>query len=426
MNAPERESRKELLAVGTRSSPGRIGTRRPSRISAARHLIFPGMILCLAGCDAPSPGAGKGADVNGPRVVHLETGPTADTLTAANVWQSSGGPRGFVQPVDLAVDHDGDVLVLDAGTSSVVRLSERGDLKASFGRHGSGPGEFGSGLSRVLVSPTGEIYVPDRASARMDVFDAAGKYLHSLRMAFGSGLPAGFAVLDDRHVYRAATSLGRDEHGAGVSEPFIHVYELRPDSTIEIAKLSAGQASRGGLYTAWPQWAAAANRVAVSAIDSFTVRFFDTTFALREEWSGSWTPQPISSADQDILLNQAFHRLPDNVRQQTIAALRARLQFASGYPPLAGLLIGDNGTVWMNAPVTADEVRRGEAPGFTFDDIGSVWWQVYSPTGAHLGNVKLPVGFHLRQVRNGLLYGIAADSSDNPVVEVLKVSALGM
>jgi peptidylamidoglycolate lyase len=83
----------------------------------------------------------------------------------------------FNRPTDVAVAPDGSFYVSDGYRNSrIIRYSKEGRYLFSWGRRGSGPGEFNvpHGIARDAM---GRVYVADRGNARMQVFDSAGRFL---------------------------------------------------------------------------------------------------------------------------------------------------------------------------------------------------------------------------------------------------------
>ena len=81
------------------------------------------------------------------------------------------------QPNDVAFASNGDIYVSDGyGNDRVVVFDKSGKFLRSWGKLGTGPGEFSQPHSIVLDSKD-RVYVADRNNARIQVFDAKGKYL---------------------------------------------------------------------------------------------------------------------------------------------------------------------------------------------------------------------------------------------------------
>lgn len=110
----------------------------------------------------------------------------------------------FVRPTAVAVDHDGRLVVLDAGGCSVTVMSPDGAVERVFGRRGSAPGEFNV-PTHMTLGRDGRLYVVDAMNARVQVFERDGTLAGGFgRRGNGSGdldKPKGIALDGDGHVY---------------------------------------------------------------------------------------------------------------------------------------------------------------------------------------------------------------------------------
>lgn len=81
--------------------------------------------------------------------------------------------------VDLAATGD-EVILLDRPGHRIIRVDgSTGEIIASFGREGAGPGEFERPFGVAVAGD--RIYVGDSGSAGIDVFDASGNYIETIR-----------------------------------------------------------------------------------------------------------------------------------------------------------------------------------------------------------------------------------------------------
>ena len=99
---------------------------------------------------------------------------------------------GFRAPDDLVFASTGEIVVADAGNARLVKLSQRGDVISTWGRKGSGLGEFAAAHG-LAIDSRDRIYVADRGNNRVQVFDLAGK---ALAQWTGFGNPFGLLVVE--------------------------------------------------------------------------------------------------------------------------------------------------------------------------------------------------------------------------------------
>ena len=168
----------------------------------------------------------------------------------------------FNRPTDVAVAPDGSFYVSDGYRNSrVIRYSKEGRYLFSWGRRGSGPGEFNvpHGIARDAM---GQLYVADRGNARIQVFDSAGRFLAEwkraelgrpwavrvgadgdLYVADGGDMPA---TPPDRARILRLTRRGRVVETFGsfgnYDGQFVwpHALAVAPDGTVYVADVSTG------------------------------------------------------------------------------------------------------------------------------------------------------------------------------------------
>lgn len=96
-----------------------------------------------------------------------------------------GSPGPFLYVADVAEDEQGNLYVSEFGEIKDVsydrirKLTPEGHYVASWGKHGSGPGEFARPRG-LAISPEQELYVADGNNHRIQVFSLDGKYLRSI------------------------------------------------------------------------------------------------------------------------------------------------------------------------------------------------------------------------------------------------------
>jgi sugar lactone lactonase YvrE len=119
-------------------------------------------------------------------------------------------------PSDVAVAPDGDIYVADGHgdktNDRIVKYAKSGEFITTWGRHGSGPGEFNvpHGLA---IDSEGRLYVADRSNDRIQIFDPNGKLIAEWKQF---GRPSGVYIRND--IIYVADSQSNEK----VNAPFQH------------------------------------------------------------------------------------------------------------------------------------------------------------------------------------------------------------
>jgi sugar lactone lactonase YvrE len=104
----------------------------------------------------------------------------------------------FNKPTDVATAPDGRLFVTDGyGQHRVHCLSPEGALLRSWGRRGSGPGEFALPHG-AAIDTAGNVLVADRENSRIQAFDATGQYRYELSSRQWPGILFPNKVVVDR------------------------------------------------------------------------------------------------------------------------------------------------------------------------------------------------------------------------------------
>lgn len=149
-----------------------------------------------------SDGAGKGA--KGHQVFKFSPdGKILLTLGKAGI--TGDGPDVFNQPSDIFVAPNGNIFVADGhgGNSNarIVKFSKDGKFIKSWGKKGSGPGEFDTPHALAMDS-SGRLFVADRGNSRIQIFDQDGKFLAEWKQF---GRPSGLYIDKSDVLYSADT-----------------------------------------------------------------------------------------------------------------------------------------------------------------------------------------------------------------------------
>jgi len=88
------------------------------------------------------------------------------------------------QPSDISVGPKGDVYLVDGVNNRVLVLNSRGKIKFSFGKQGTGPGEFKHPLG-IDISDESKVFIADSGNHRIQVFDLKGNFLRMFAVTAG-------------------------------------------------------------------------------------------------------------------------------------------------------------------------------------------------------------------------------------------------
>jgi hypothetical protein len=126
---------------------------------------------------------------------------------------SGEGPDRYNGVSDLLVAPDGSIFVADghdAKTNNrIVKYDRDGKFLLSWGKLGSGPGEFNSPHG-LAMDRQGRLYVADRSNSRIQIFDQQGKFLAEWRQF---GRPSGLFIKGD--MLYVADSLSSAQNNPG-------------------------------------------------------------------------------------------------------------------------------------------------------------------------------------------------------------------
>ena len=124
----------------------------------------------------PRPGATKGHQV-------YKFSPDGKLLMTLGKQGGAAEPGYFYAPNDVIVAPNGDIFVSEghgAGNNRVLKFTKTGELVKSWGKLGTGPGEFDQPHSLAFDSK-GRLYVADRNNNRIQVFDQDGNYISEMK-----------------------------------------------------------------------------------------------------------------------------------------------------------------------------------------------------------------------------------------------------
>jgi sugar lactone lactonase YvrE len=124
-------------------------------------------------------------------------------------------PDYFYQPNDVVVARNGDIFVSEGhggGNNRILKFSKDGKLIKSWGKLGTGPGEFDQPHALALDSRE-RLFVGDRNNNRIQIFDLDGKFIAEWKQF---SRPSGIFIDKDDTIYVAdseSESVARNHNG---------------------------------------------------------------------------------------------------------------------------------------------------------------------------------------------------------------------
>jgi DNA-binding beta-propeller fold protein YncE len=178
----------------------------------------------------------------------LKLTPQGDVLLVlGRINTGAEGDWLFNKPADVAFGKNGEIYVADGyGNSRVVKFDRDGNFLKSWGKYGTGAGEFDLPHT-VAVDKEGRVYVGDRENQRIQIFDSDGNFI---KQWTGIGYPYGLVITPDQHVWMTDGGYDRivelDQAGkilGAFGEPghkpgqmaWAHFMAMGPDHTIYVA-----------------------------------------------------------------------------------------------------------------------------------------------------------------------------------------------
>jgi len=155
---------------------------------------------------------------NGKGDVVVKFGPEGKALmTLGHPGMPGDAPGYFDRPSAVAVAPDGTIYVADGhgGDSSarIIKIAPDGKIIKTWGKKGSGPGEFNEPHGIALDS-TGRVLVADRVNSRIQIFDPDGNFLAEWKQF---GRPSAVFIDKNDVIYVADRGQGRLHPRPGLS-----------------------------------------------------------------------------------------------------------------------------------------------------------------------------------------------------------------
>jgi sugar lactone lactonase YvrE len=124
-------------------------------------------------------------------------------MTLGKAGVAKEGPDTFSGPTDVVIAPNGDIFVSDGHVANsngrIVKFSKDGKFIKTWGRKGTGPGEFDTPHS-IAMDSRGRLFVADRSNNRIQIFDQDGKFIDQWKQF---GRPSGVFIDKNDNIYVA-------------------------------------------------------------------------------------------------------------------------------------------------------------------------------------------------------------------------------
>lgn len=121
----------------------------------------------------------------------LPAQPAAVEVEDVFVYGRPGGQPVLRDPKGIALDRDGRLYVVDGINSTVTAFNSDGSVARSWGRRGTGDGEFVEPWG-ITVAADGSVFVADTWNHRIQKFDAQGRFITKWGISGVGTVPATF------------------------------------------------------------------------------------------------------------------------------------------------------------------------------------------------------------------------------------------
>lgn len=338
----------------------------------------------------------------------------APRLPAARAWRAgpvlmqaghAEDPNGLElsRVVGAVRTRDGRVVIGNAGANELVVVDANGRPIARAGRGGEGPGEFRS-LSRIGITPEGEIWAADRIQRLIHLFGSTAEFSRTISLKSfttpGGLHPAG-VMTDGRFVlYSAAIPLGGP--AAQFDSTDIVLLDPRNGESITIARVpqtDVGDPLGSKLFGAPLILAVGATEIWRGFGDQYRVHRMDGTGRVRGGLDKRQPAVPLNASvwtrylDARAAASRAAGRSAEELEQ-----MRQRLEGTtrpSQLPFYSDAMVDLSGNLWVR--------------GFEVPDVITPDWDVFDSAGNWLTTLPLPERFRPMQIGPDWILGVQRD-----------------
>lgn len=326
---------------------------------------------------------------------------------------------------------DGRLVVIASSPANIQFFDSLGTPLKTVGRSGAGPGEFRA-LGNGWRTGGDTIEVFDFANRRVSTFDGQGGYVRGMTVTtasrFSFALPIG-RLPDGRLLTQSQTFDTSSSHSGPYRSPS-EVVLYGPDagtadtlgafpgaemypSSFEVPGGRRFPAPRPLPFGRTTQVRSYGDNVYVATNNAFEVAVYGGDGTLRRLIRAPRTREQVTEADVSAERARMLEQLDGSrgVPQALKEQERKRIEeapHAEEYPYLAGLLLDEQGNLWIGLPAAPDAEQNH--------------FVVFSPVGQELGTVVLPGRLRPTDIGSDYVIGIWRDQDDIEHVRLYRLT----
>lgn len=316
---------------------------------------------------------------------------------------------------------DGRIVLFNGGNCEVRFYSDTGDLLATYGRCGEGPGEFGQ-RSSIWPWP-GDSLLISRAPTHVTIVDGGGLGGRTVRLTGSKDLPfpGVMGTLEDGGLVLSGLRDpgGRGNPGIDTADFSLGLIPKLGDTLqllgtypgpVYLYSEFRGQLGRDLLpFSGRSKFAVGGGQIFVGSPDRYEIQVLGSDGRLRQIFRRPFQPVEVTQADIDWLMERRLEQVDGTENQRLVRQAYRDLAHADFMPA-------------FGVPIWVGTSPEG-GPDMILDSDGNLWvfdcyrpgeyrnqFTVFSPEGEWLGAVKLPDQLKPSQIGPDFLVGTWTDA----------------
>ncbi len=354
---------------------------------------------------------------------------TVPAWSRSAAWSLTDTPRQIIGSVageigsqlfrvqDAHLFANGRIAIANAGTFEVRFYDPAGQLIASAGGEGEGPGEFQL-LSRI--DAVGDsIFAYDRGLGRMSVVSGGGEFTRSFGLPFLDDHPPArpLGVFDDRSILADSPYDFGPESTIGFQRLRELMVRIDPDdgtivdrvgdfpgNEFYLAEVNGQLGSQAVPFARQSVTAVFGNAFFFGSADAFVVDRHASDGRLLASFRIVRPARPAGEAELDRFIANLAENAPNEEVASRLEAHYRQMPLPDSMPAYSRLLVDAVGNLWVQ-----------EYSGVMFS---ASTWSVFDDDGRWLGTVDMPEGFTAYQIGDDFVLGRLEDELDIEFVVV--------